>query len=209
MLQRLIRFVHEYSPDVILALMAIAIFVLTPRFLGQIFYDDESHKSVDIALKMLGTLIAVAASIASYRRFFRGRIFAPRLRIALSSRAICELSDGTILHSVDIEVENIGGITVWNLAVILRVLELDADLDCTVSGITTEGIEQPLRPGGIEGIEPGELVVYHYRCRIPASIEAFRILVELSMDRRHAWHRSITVANVAESSRNPAKAANS
>lgn len=197
----IIRFIHEYSPDLILVLTAIAIFAVTPQVFEDLFEDSAYQKSLDLALKMLGTLIAVVASIASYRRFFRGRIFAPRLRLKLSSKAVCKLLDGTILHSIDLEVENVGSVTVWSPSVTLNVLKLDSDADCTVNGTFTEGIRQSLRWGGIEGIEPGELVVYHYRCRIPLAVEAFRIAVELSMNRRDAWHRCITVANAADVAR--------
>ncbi len=191
----LARFVHEYSPDVILILTAIAIFVIVPPIFGGILGDEEARKSIDIALKILGTVIAVAASIGGYRRFFRGRVFAPRLKLGLSNSAIRELSDGNVLHASDVKAENIGGVTIWNPSVALRVLDLDAETDCSVSGVATEGIKQTLHRGGNEGIEPGEVVVYHYRFRVPASVEAFRVSVELSVDRRDAWHRTITVSN--------------
>ncbi len=202
MLQRLIRFVHEYAPDAVLVLAAIAIFVAIPQLFGGWFDDNKAQKSIDLALKLLATVIAVAASIASYRRFFRGRVFAPRLRLSLRSHAVRALVDGTVLHAVDVEAENVGGVTVWTPALMLKVLHLDRDEDCTKTGVTSEGIEQPLRSGGLEGIEPGELVVYHYRCCVPADVEAFRIIVELSVDRRDAWHRCITVANTAPTGAN-------
>lgn len=174
-------------------LVAIAV-VLAAPLLHEHYFGDQS---IDLPVKTLGAVLAVAASIVTYRRFFHGRIFAPRLRLRLSSTALCALSDGNILHSIDVEAENIGSVTIWSPTLDLDVLELDSDTPCTVNGTATEGIKQSLRPGGIEGIEPGELEVYHHRCRVPATLEAFRITAELSMDRRHAWHRSITVANTA------------
>jgi hypothetical protein len=195
MRDRLIRLVHEYGPDIALALGAIAIFVVTPPLFGVLIADADRKDSVDLALKILGTFLAVAASIASYRRFFRGRVFAPRLKLGLTSRFVCQLADGTMLHTVDIEVDNVGGVTIWKPKVSLRVLDLDSDRECSTDRPTTEGIAQPLRFGGIEGIEPGETVVYHYRFKVPKSVEAFRVVADLTMDRRDAWHRSLTVAN--------------
>jgi len=195
MRDRIIRFVHEYAPDVILVLSAIAIFVVTPKLASSLFSDSQFKSTLDITLKLLGTFLAVTASIASYRRFFRGRIFAPRLKMGLVSRPVRVMSDDTVLHGIDIEVNNVGSVTVWNPRITIDILHLDSEADCTVAGFSTEGIGQRLRRGGLEGIEPGELVVYHYRCRVPGSVEAFRILVDLTIQDRHAWHRSTTVSN--------------
>ena len=195
MRNRLIRFFHDYSPDIILALGAIAIFVLVPKLFGPLLSDNESKDSLDLALKLLGTFLAVSASIASYRRFFRGRIFAPRLVVDVASDRVCELSDTNVLHAIDVTVENVGDVTIWQPTLTVDVLDIDSDQDCTVEGLKSEGIRQAMKAGGIEGIEPAEKVIYHYRCKIPATVEAFKVSVDLVTDRRNAWHRTITSAN--------------
>lgn len=189
------RVIHEYSPDVILVLSAIAIFVISPLLFVDLIDNEDSRKHVDISLKILAAFLAVAASVGGYRRFFRGRVFSPRLTLGLASQAVRCLSDGTVLHAADIEAENIGGVTIWNPSVVLRVQHLETDEDCTVAAPSTEGVAQPLMRGGNDGIEPGELVVFHYRFKVPVEVEAFRVSAELSLQRRDAWHRSITVSN--------------
>ncbi|MDA8746766.1 hypothetical protein N9M66_00985 [Litoreibacter sp.] len=197
MRKRIIQFMHEYSPDLILVLAAIAIFAVAPKLLTNVLGNEATQSSVNFAIKIIATVLAVAGSIASYRRFFRGRVFAPRLRMSLTHSIVTALSDGSILHAVDIEAENVGGVTIWNPALDVHVFELETDVDCTIQGTATDGIRQVLRPGGISGIEPAETVVYHHRFRVSKDLEAFRISTELSVDRRDAWHRSMTVANSA------------
>lgn len=202
MLRWVARAIHEYSPDIILVLSAIAIFVIVPPLFGDLVLTDDSRKSIDISLKMLGAVLAVAASIGGYRRFFRGRIFAPRLTLVLKNQIIRKLSDGNVLHAADVEAENIGGVTIWDPAVILSVRHLDLDENCSISAPATEGVLQKLRPGGNSGIEPGETVVYHFRYRVSADVEAFRVSTELSINRNDAWHRTITVSNLVDDAAN-------
>lgn len=193
-MNRLIRFIHDYGPDLVLSLSAIAIFLIAPKLLEPLFISS-SKGVTELTLKLIGTFLAVLASVASYRRFFRGRLFTPRLKLHLSSNAVCKLQDQSVVHGIDIEIENIGGITIWEPQIDLRVFELENNEWCTLGNPATEGLQIPTKRGGIEGIEPGESITYHYHCKIPDTHEVFRILVDVSMDERHAWHRAVTVSN--------------
>ncbi|MBM3603920.1 MAG: hypothetical protein FJX25_03985 [Alphaproteobacteria bacterium] len=199
----LARLIHEYSPDIILVLSAIMIFLIVPPLFEDLIANEDSRKSVDISLKILGAFLAVLASVGGYRRFFRGRIFAPRLTLGLKNQIIRKLSDGNVLHAADVEAENIGGVTIWDPTISFFVQHLDLDENCSVSGPATEGVRQRLRRGGNSGIEPGETVVYHFRYRVPADVEAFRVSAELSVDCNDAWHRTITVSNNVDDSTDP------
>jgi hypothetical protein len=66
---------------------------------------------------------------------------------------------------------------------------------------TTDGIRSKLRPGGLDGVEPGETVAYHYRFAVPESVPIFKITAELVIDKSHAWHRAKTVANCLDASK--------
>lgn len=61
----LIKFIHEYSPDLILVLTAIAIFIFAPALLAPWFETEDSQGNLDLSLKVIAAGLAVGGSIAS------------------------------------------------------------------------------------------------------------------------------------------------
>jgi hypothetical protein len=200
--RQLLKCLHEYLPDVLLVLVSVAIFA-TVRL---IFRVDASQgasagavkETSEVAGSIVGTMLAVLAALAGYRRFLKGRVFATRARLSLTSRPLLWLeADGTLprrlLHSVDVEVENVRDRTLWEPRISIQVRTLNG-ATCELEQ-STDSIEAKLKSGGLEGVEPGEAVPYHYRFAVPAAINVFKITAELVVDGSDAWHRAMTIAN--------------
>ncbi len=68
---------------------------------------------MELALRVIETSVIVAAAIASYFRFFRGRMLTPRLGVKVTASVI-PATKNTVLHTVRIEVENSGSVPVWD-----------------------------------------------------------------------------------------------
>ena len=115
--------------------------------------------------------------------------------ISLEHHLVGILSDGTCLHAIDVSIENKGGVTIWEPETVVSVLHLDKDEACIESSPQTDSATVDLRAGGIEGIQPAETVVEHYRFKVPLDVEAFRVCVEVVSDRSNAWKRSLTIKN--------------
>ena len=207
MKHRLIRFMHEHLPDVLLVLSAVAIFVTVRRLIQ--FAESQGNPAselkdiTDVAGSILGMLLAVVGTLAAYRRFLKGRVFATRAKLQLTTSPIRWLdAEGDLpkrlMHSADVLVENVGDRTLWEPEIVIQVKTLD-NVRCDLAK-STDGVESALKPGGLHGIEPGEEVAYHYRFAVPEQVPVFKITTELVIDARHAWHRASTVANCFEPS---------
>jgi hypothetical protein len=164
--------------------------------------------AVDALSKILEMVLGTIGAVAAYRRFFKGRVLEPRVKLSLSSEAIrwvTSLStDGrSLLHSIDVEIENVGGATVWDPEVKLRTLAIDSDSEIGVLR-ADPGIEREPSVGELSGIGPGEVVVYHYDVCVPRWIQAFRASAEV-WSGGHVWQRARTLANAISPSDDPAR----
>jgi hypothetical protein len=204
--KRLARLIHEHGATLVIGGFVIVTFlaavalrqspgVISAAGLNR-FKDD-----VDFAGKLVGLGLAVFGAMAAYHRFFKGRVLEPRLKLGLSEKAIIwatvdEAGTGhfrALLHSLDVELENVGAATLWEPEVSLKVRALDSDEEVGTA-VAGEGVERRPSPGALSGVGPGEVVTSHYRFRVPEGINAFRVSAEVAVS-GNVWHRSITVAN--------------
>jgi hypothetical protein len=125
----------------------------------------------------------------------------PRLRLGLAEKAVVwtTFADGrsgrlrALLHSLDVDLENVGAPTLWDPEVAVKVRALDSDQE-VATVVEGEGIERRSSLGALSGVGPGETATLHYRFLVAVGTEAFRVSAEVTVA-GHAWHRSITVAN--------------
>jgi hypothetical protein len=69
------------------------------------------EKTIDGGAKLVATLLAVAAGIASYFRFFRGRTLSARANLELSVEVV-RRSSGSMIHLISIELVNVGNVAI-------------------------------------------------------------------------------------------------
>lgn len=203
-MKRLQRLVHEHIGDVIIVLGAIAVLLTIEAIRRDAGADGDVaavETTIEVASKILGLVLGIIGAIAGYRRFFKGRTFAERMVLDLTSAPVRWMAMPTggrgLLHTVDVKLANVGTSTIWEPAVRIKVRSIDGDDEVAVTPkVATEGIEDARSPGAITGIEPGETDVVHHRFFVPAEVEVFRVTIEASTSRGNAWHRALTVANV-------------
>ncbi|MGH1363899.1 MAG: hypothetical protein ACRBF0_10105 [Calditrichia bacterium] len=208
------RFLHEYIGDIIIVLSVS--FVLLGSIRGYQYWASTDELAqiktmTDLAKAAITTLIGAIAAIAGYRRYFKGRTFSERAVIELTSKPICEIqvpqleedpendgnkrtSEKMLLHAVDVAIENIGSLTIWEPKLRVSARHLDSIEEFTQYGFEDK-IETEVAPLSISGIEPGEKIFHHVRFIVPKDIPAFRVDSELSTSRNNIWHRATTVAN--------------
>lgn len=208
MTRRLLRWLHEYGGDALVLLVLVSV-VLTILWFS---HPDTQlplefgrlRDVVDLSGKVLTLIVGTVAAIAAYRRFFKGRLLDVRLRMRLSSKPVRWLDAGplplqgearALLHAVDLEIENVGAAVLFDPQVTLKVRTLDANVHIALD-LTSIGIEEPRPFGALDGISPGEVVVYHYHFRIIDQFPAFRVSAQIEAPDGSAWARSITVANL-------------
>ena len=207
-MRRPLRWFHEFGGDVLVVSLFVAV-VLTviwsTRPNAPLSMEiGQTRDLVDLTGKAVTMVLGIGAAIATYRRFFKGRLLNVRLRLRLSSKAVRWIESRpietkgaprTLLHAVDLEIENVGAAVLFDPQVVLKVRALDSNEDVALD-LTNEGVEEPRSIGALEGIGPGEVVVYHYRFRVLNMFPAFRISTEILGADGSAWARSITVANL-------------
>jgi len=203
-MKRLTRLLHEHIGDLVIVLGAIAVLLTIEAIRRQTGSQGGDvaavETTIEVASKILGLLLGIIGAIAGYRRFFKGRTFAERMVLGLSSTPVrwMELPEGGrgLLHAIDIELHNVGSTTIWEPSLLLQVRSIDGDEEVSVKPkVASEGIERAHAPGAITGIEPGETQVEHRRFFVPAEVLVFRVTVEVCTSRDNAWHRAQTLAN--------------
>ena len=200
-----LRLLHEHGADAIIVSIVVLVIVTTEavrRSTANVGVAlDGAKASIDVAGKLLAIALGLIGAIATYRRFFKGRIMQPRARLKLTGRPILWQSvqqNGlgrvrALLHTVDVEIENVGAAIIWEPDIRVRVRAIDDDQPVNLD-IGEDGIEGPVGRGSLSGVGPGETTVSQYRFHVPAGVRVFRVGVEVSSG-RHVWHRSATLAN--------------
>ena len=211
LLANLKRLIHEYVGDVIIALSVVLVVLMAGRAYkkwSSLSDITQLKTTVELASVALGIVLGAVAAIAGYRRFFKGRTFPERIKLEVSSHPICELilapdsqqgeeKEGlnVLLHVVDVSIENIGSSTLWTPEVDVCARRLESGEQFPTFG-EADRIEGPISTLSIPGIEPGEVVYYHYRFVVPKGVAAFRIGAEVRTSRKNVWHRAMTLPNV-------------
>lgn len=208
-MKRAIQLLHEYGWSLALLLALAIAYLLVERYAGTLLGAKDV---VDAASKGLGTVLVAVGAVAGYHKYFKGRAFAERLKLGLSSRPvrwIAAVTDGkdvsALLHAVDLQVENAGTMTLWNPQLSLRVLALDEDREVAL-GMRSADFTRPARAGSLEGVEPGETLLFHTSFSVPVEVEVFRVVAELRASDSE-WLRALTVANTFAPEKEQPKAA--
>lgn len=207
MTRRILRWFHEFAGD-LLVLTIVAAVILTVLWIQQLNGTSSGEMTrvkdfLDLSGKAISMIIGGGVAIAGYRRFFKGRLLNPRLRLKLSGKPIRWMmppdSPGrapkALLHTVELEIENIGAVVLFDPAITMKVRRLESEEEVAIE-LRQEGLEADRSTGALEGIGPGESIVYHFRFFVIEMIPAFRVTAELVGTDGSAWSRSITVANL-------------
>lgn len=208
MTRRILRWFHEFAGDLLIASIAVAV-ILTILLLQQPgafpqFNMGQLKELVDLSSKVLTTIIGGGVAIAGYRRFFKGRLLNTRLRVRLTNKPIRWMEVAqcpgagipkALLHTVEFEIENVGATVLFDPEVTLKARLPDSEENVALD-LKSEGLEGRRSVGALEGIGPGESVVFHFRFLVIAMIPVFRVTAELRAPDDSAWSRSITVANL-------------
>jgi hypothetical protein len=73
---------------------------------------DRNRERIDTLSKLVTIMAVILGGFLSYVKFFKGRVFRPKLVIRPLSGAVAAKTE--ILHWLDIEIENKGSVPIWN-----------------------------------------------------------------------------------------------
>jgi len=143
-------------------------------------------------INSVSELVTIAAiligGILSYLKYFKRRLFKPKLNI-VPSVGLIELENDN-LHWINLELENKGSAGIWNYKI--KVI-------ATLHGNDTKDIEinNFFRPEKYQEnlIDVGESAYEHATLNIPKDIYAITFNISITDKSGANWYRSITSAN--------------
>lgn len=198
-----LRLVHEHISDV--ALVSAILFFSSVFYL--LFYELDLIRSVSEdtlrgVTMSVGAVLGIFSFIGGYRRFFKGRMFARRANIDISTVCSCILPKDTLvgttvlehecsLQVFDVYFENIGQRTLWAPDYSIKTFGMNNEplLDAALPPDEFEISPDAL---SVNAIEPGEKICVHKRVLVPRNTPIIRVVAELKVASGDTWSRSWT-----------------
>ena len=156
----------------------------------------QNKDLVDVGSKLLGVIVLVFGSIASYFRFFKGRTLSPRLTIG----AVVEVFPVDAvrnLHVLSVEVKNVGSVAIWGLEPRVEIHFHGAQprTEEEIGNWWTpleEGTAQKKRLHMLDTDESSQFVVHR---DVSTDCWAVTYFTRVGLSSGHSWHRIVTAAN--------------
>jgi len=154
----------------------------------------QNKEFIDAASKIIGASLLVIGAIASYYRFFRGRTFAARADLKLEV-AVYETDQGFQLHVINLEVRNIGTVTIWDPNPVVVVYPYGPN-ETTPQLIA--GWSRPLESEPSENpslIDTQESAQFYATRHVPSEVWAVTYIARVESRNKVTWRRALTVSN--------------
>lgn len=183
-----------YKPWLLLVLFALLIAVLLKRNILSLTILTQHRNMLDGVYTITMIVVLIAGSVVSYLRFFKGRLWKPKMVINPSA-GIVQLKDIN-LHWIDIGLENRGSVAIWNYVV---------DLTVDYHRRSAPGYQKPnfhsmkrsVRESELV-IDVGEIAYEHATIRIPKDVEVVTYKIVMTSPDGTKWDRCITISNRQE-----------
>lgn len=180
-----------YKPWLLLLLFALVIAVLFKRNTLSFTILEDHHNVLNGVYTITLIVVLIVGSIVSYLRFFKGRLWKPKLVISPTA-GVVQLKDDNF-HWIDIGLENKGSVAIWNYTV---------DLTADYHTKDTPGCQKPEFHSMARSIREGELVIdigetafEHATIRVPKSVEVVTYKIVMTSSDGAKWDRCITISN--------------
>jgi len=153
-------------------------------------YLSTNKDTIPVITYLINTFIIVTGAIFSYLRFFKGRLFRPKLIIKLNVNVI--KIDNTFLHSIEMELQNIGSVSIWNYQ--KRIIAIFHS-ECPHSVEVTDFLSLPDIKKSEELIDAGESSFIFAHLKVPINVSAVTYQTIIYDQISTKWTRTITVKN--------------
>jgi len=175
----------------LLLIVAAALLAANLYKYGSIAWLAKNKDAIGSLSSIIGCILLLLAGIASYYRFFKGRMFSCRAEIDLSV-SIHETPNAYLLHAIHVKLRNVGSVPLWKPRVLLEVHghgTPDYRVSRSIESICV-GLEQ-----GINVIDSGESTSFFTHEQIPRNIWVVIYLVTVRVKSGEIWQETMTVSN--------------
>ncbi len=151
----------------------------------------------DLIVKICETTILIVGSILAYYKFFKGRTFSEKL-IIYANVKVMQADTKFNLHSIDINIVNVGSISIVEprVSAIVENFLMDQPSKSERIEFPRKYQEEVSRVFNEVIIQPQENDSYHHFLKVSKNIWAvnYEVLIE---SQNKFWKRSVTVSNIA------------
>ncbi len=172
---------------VILAIVVLSLASLIKEGLLSPDWLKKNQDLIGTTSTVITTALVVLAALASYFRFFHGRLLNPKLRIG-TAYGLIEIDDGN-LHWLDVELENTGPIALWGYNVTIV-----ASFDQDNHHVHLHSLASK-EDSGDPAIDPGETAYEHGTIKVPKEADFITFRIEVRSPAGTTWDRCVTVSN--------------
>ncbi len=158
---------------------------------GSIAWLARNKDAIDSLSSISGCILLLLAGVASYYRFFKGRIFSCRAEVDLSV-SVHETPDTYRLHAIRVKVRNVGSVPLWEPSISLKVNGYGTRAYSRRRSIESkcEGLEE-----GIRVIDSGESTPFFTHEQVPKELWVVTYVVTLTAKSGDVWQETVTVSN--------------
>ncbi len=143
---------------------------------------------IDATGTILTTTLVLIAALASYFRFFHGRLLNPKLCIN-STHGLVEV-EGGILHWLDVELENKGSAALWDYKVTITAITDKINSEVQLHSLAST------KKKSLHVIDPGETAYEHGTVRVSKETEFLTFKIEVRDSTGTTWDKCLTVSSL-------------
>lgn len=156
----------------------------------------DNKDVIDVVTKLVGCAILVLGAVASYFRFFHGRLFTPKAKLDFEIE-VMPASATQNLHAVRISLENIGPVPIWDPVVSLELSEHAAEPRSPRHLRRWYPVEynRDATPRS-SVIDPQEQAIFETVIMVDKSVWAVTYGASVIAVSRDVWHNGKTIANL-------------
>lgn len=159
----------------------------------------QNKELIDAVTKFLAAIVLIAGAIASYYRFFRGRTFAARADLKIDV-AVYETDQNFKLHVINLEVTNIGAVTIMGLEpkILVYLYGPNGEDTYTIDN-WADPIQEKTSWHSDYVLDPQERSQFHASEHISQEIWAVTYIARVESQNKYIWKRVTTVSNKSSS----------
>jgi hypothetical protein len=157
----------------------------------------DNKDSIDAIGTIITSTILVIGAIASYYRFFRGRTFSVKADLSIDV-TIHESGNESYIHSIKIELANLGAFPIWNVEV---AIEAYNHIDNGKLSLINVELWKPEHKSineneTVDVIYSGEKSQYIAFNKVSKNIKVVTYFARVKSKKNAIWSKVITVSNL-------------
>lgn len=158
----------------------------------------QNKDAITTLTSIISTIILIISALATYYRFFRGRIFSTRVEIELKV-SLHLINKETVLQAIEIEITNIGGFSIWEPSVSLSAYKhnLNGELSSPIAVNIWGSPSNEERQESVIVAHPQEKIHFYAFQKIPTKTTIVTYVTTVRIGKKTTLSKAITVPNVA------------